>query len=167
MVVITHVGTRALWEEGDEWHRGLVGGVGSVCSHNTGGSCYPSPQEVNRQYHALFDCYSKGKEYWLEMIDYYLLIAVSRKPASHFLHMLQLKGQREYYTWRPSFLLSVWFFVMRCCSGAAMQQPRRFLRCRHDLSPQGSPWSLQGSSATRMGWCKIVSPCALFCSTEE
>lgn len=69
-----------------------------MCSHNTGGSCYPSPQEVNRQYHALFDCYSKGKEYWLEMIDYYLLIAVSRKPASHFLHMLQLKGQREYYT---------------------------------------------------------------------
>lgn len=64
----------------------------------TGGSCYPSPQEVNREYHALFDCHSKGKEYWLKMINNYLLIAVSRKPMSHFTHMLQLKGQREYYT---------------------------------------------------------------------
>lgn len=33
MVVITPVGTRALWKEGGDWHRGLAGGVGSVCSH--------------------------------------------------------------------------------------------------------------------------------------
>lgn len=69
-----------------------------LCAVITEGSCYLSPQEVNREYRALFDCYSKGKEYWLEMINSYLLIAVSRKPGSHFPHMLQLKGQREYYT---------------------------------------------------------------------
>lgn len=34
MVVITHASTRALREEGDEWHRGLVGQPESECSHN-------------------------------------------------------------------------------------------------------------------------------------
>lgn len=62
----------------------------------TGGSCYSSPQEVNREYHALFDCCSKGKEYWLKIMKSFLLIKVSTKPKSHFPHMLQMKGQREY-----------------------------------------------------------------------
>lgn len=69
-----------------------------LCTVLTGGSCYTSPQEVNMEYHALFDGYSKGKEYRLEVINNYLLIAVSRKPMCHFFHMLQLKGQREYDT---------------------------------------------------------------------
>lgn len=67
-----------------------------LCAVITGGSS-PSPQEVNREYQALFDCYSKGKGYWLEMINNHLLIAAHRKP-SHFPHVLRLRGQRERYT---------------------------------------------------------------------
>lgn len=126
----------------------------------------------------------------------FLLIKVSTKPKSHFPHMLQMKGQREYWTWKckclsPLFVSvffcwritslsfqspillsailvvlfiivnesitdvcrSLWHF-MRCCSGQAMQQPQCFLRCRHDLSPQGRPW---GTSAPHMGWCNQIS----------
>lgn len=62
----------------------------------TGGSCYLSPEEVNREYHTLFHCYSKGNEYWLEIMKSYLIIKVSTKPTCRFPHILQLKGQREY-----------------------------------------------------------------------
>lgn len=61
-----------------------------------GGSCSSSFQEVNREYHALFDCYSKGKEYWLETMKSYLMIKVSAKLTSNFPHIFQMKGQKEY-----------------------------------------------------------------------
>lgn len=99
MVVITHVGTRALWEEGDDLHRGLAGGVGSVCSHNRRELLFVSSgskQGISCIKVTPFDCYSKGKEYWLEIMKSYLLIKVSTKPTSHFPRVLQLKGQREY-----------------------------------------------------------------------
>ena len=44
------------------------------------------------------------------MVNNYLLIAVSRKPKSHFLHMLQLKGQRESSTWKRRGLRFFWLY---------------------------------------------------------
>lgn len=57
-------------------------------------SCCSSSLEVNREYHTLFVCLSKSKKYLLEMNNNQLLIAVSRKPVSHFPHTIQLKVQR-------------------------------------------------------------------------
>lgn len=60
----------------------------------TGVNFCSSPLEVNREYLTLFVCLSKGKKYLLEMNDNHLLLAVSRKPVSHFPHTIQLKVQR-------------------------------------------------------------------------
>lgn len=66
----------------------------------TGVNCCSSPLEVNREYHTLFVCLSKGKKYLLEMNDNHLLLAVSSKsfpsynPAEGSERMLYLKMQR-------------------------------------------------------------------------
>lgn len=83
MVVITPVGTRALWEEGVTDTGDLQERL-DLYAVITRGSCYSSPQEVNREYHALFDCFSEGKEYWLEIMKSYLMIKVSTESTSHF-----------------------------------------------------------------------------------
>lgn len=87
-----------------------------LCAVITGGSCYLSPQEVNREYHALFGCHSKGQEYLLEIINNYLLIAVSRKP-SHFplcssVRARKCKGHHFYCLYVFSLKRNMYFFFI-------------------------------------------------------